>query len=137
MSKKELSLKERRALEAHLEICPDCAAFRDFRESLRAVREKEPAPKLESRRVEEVRLRCHAELRRQTVRQRTGVPRPIWGAFGILTVITLGFFVPQIKEFFAAGEFTPEVGLLLVIILQNTVMLFFAPVIMRRRQIGR
>jgi len=135
-SEREWSLEERRVLEAHLETCPDCAAFRDFREGLRAAREKAPAPELNADLAEKVRLRCHAELAPKAVRRPAGVPWSIWAAFGILTVITLGFFIPQIQEFFATSEFTPTIGLLLVIILQNAVMLFFTPVIMRRQRIG-
>jgi anti-sigma factor RsiW len=135
-SEKERSPEERRALESHLETCPDCAAFRDFRESLRVAREMASAPALEPELAEKVRLRCHAELAQKSSRKPAGVPWSIWAAFGLLTVITLGFFIPQIMDFFATKEFTPAMGLLLAILLQNAVMLFFAPVIMRRQHIG-
>jgi hypothetical protein len=129
--------EEQRTLEAHLESCPDCVAFRDFREGLRVAREKAPVPELDAGLAEKVRLRCHAELDTKAVRRSAGVPRSIWAAFCILTVITVGFFIPQIQEFFTTKEFTPAIGLLLIIILQNAVMLFFAPVIMRRQSIDR
>lgn len=132
---KEWSPDELRALEAHLEWCQDCAAFRDFRVNLLYVLEKTPAPHLDTGLVEKVRLRCHAELDMKAVRGRARVPWSILTAFGILTVITLGFFIPQILDFFSTKEFTPEMGLLLAILLQNTVMLFFAPVIMRRQRV--
>ncbi len=135
-SKNERSPEERCSLEAHLETCPHCAAFRDFRTNLRSAWEKAAAPHLDAGLVEKVRLRCHAELGRRALRQRPGVPWPILMAFGILTVITLGFFIPQIQEFFSTSEFTPALWLLLVVILQNAVMLFFAPVIMRRERVG-
>lgn len=136
-SGQEWKPEERRFLEAHLETCPRCAAFKDFREGLQAVLARAPSPELEPRRVEEIRLLSHAELGRQALRRRAGVPWPIWAAFGVLTMITLGFFIPQIQEFFASRKFTPEVGILLAVILQNAAMLFFAPVIMRRQRIGR
>jgi hypothetical protein len=136
-SEKEWTLEEKRTLEAHLESCPDCAAFRDFREDLRVAREKAPAPELDAELVEKVRRRCHAELVQKSSGRPAGVPLSIWVAFGILTVITLGFFIPQIQEFFATKEFTPAMGFLLAILLQNAVMLFFAPIIMRRHRIDQ
>ncbi|MDH4272668.1 MAG: zf-HC2 domain-containing protein [Candidatus Aminicenantes bacterium] len=136
-SEGEWTLEEQRVLEAHLESCPDCAAFRDFREGLRVAQEKAPVPELDADLAEKVRLRCHAELDTKAARRPAGVPWSIWAAFGILIVITVGFFIPQIQEFFTTKEFTPAIGLLLVIILQNAVMLFFAPVVMRRQRIDR
>jgi anti-sigma factor RsiW len=135
-SEKEWKPEERRVLESHLKTCPDCAAFKDFREGVRAVLARASAPQMEPRRAEEVRLRSHAELRRQAIRRRAEVPWPIWTALGVLTMITLGFFIPQIQEFFATREFTPAVGFLSVIVLQNAVILFFAPVIMRNQSVG-
>ncbi|MGB7295782.1 MAG: zf-HC2 domain-containing protein [Candidatus Aminicenantales bacterium] len=134
-SEREWSLEERRVLEAHLKTCPECAAFRDFWESVRAARGKASTSELSAELAEKVRLRCHAELGRKSPSRPAGVPWPIWTAFGVLTVITIGFFIPQIQEFFTTREFTPSVGLLLIVILQNAVMLFFAPVVMRHRRI--
>lgn len=136
-SERERSLEERRVLEAHLEGCPDCAAFRDFREGLWVAREKAPVPELDADQAENVRLRCHAELAQKSSIPLAGVPWSIWAAFGILTVITLGFFIPQTLDFFSTKEFTPAMVLLLAILLQNAVMLFFAPVVIRRRRIDQ
>jgi anti-sigma factor RsiW len=136
-SEGEWTPEEQRTLEAHLKSCPDCAAFRDFRANLRSALEKTPAPDLDAELVEKVRRRCHGELLQKSSGRPTGVPLSIWAAFGILTVITLGFFIPQIQEFFATKEFTPAMGVLLAILLQNAVMLFFAPVIMRRHRIDQ
>jgi hypothetical protein len=134
-SGREWTLEEQRILEAHLKSCPGCGAFRDFVTCLRTAREKTPAPDLDTDLVEKVRRRCHAELAQKSPGRPAGVPLSIWVAFGILTVITLGFFIPQILDFFAAKEFTPAMGWLLAILLQNAVVLFFAPVIMRRHRI--
>jgi anti-sigma factor RsiW len=136
-SEREWSLEERRVLEAHLEICPACAAFRKFRANLRSSWQKAPAADPAAELVEEVRRRCYAELLLKSPGRPARVPWSIWGAFGILTVITLGFFIPQIQEFFATKEFTPAMGFLSAILLQNAVTLFFAPVIMRRQRMDR
>jgi anti-sigma factor RsiW len=135
-TEEERSSEQRPALESHLETCPACSAFRDFRNTLRSALENTTAPDLDADLAERVRLRCHAGLAQESSRKQAGVPWSIWAAFGVLTVITLGFFIPQITEFFATREFTAEIGLLLFIILQNAVMLFFAPIIMRRQGAG-
>jgi hypothetical protein len=136
-SEREWSLEERRVLEAHLENCPVCAAFRDFRANLRSSWQKAPAANPDAELVEKVRRRCYAELLQKSPGRPPRVPWSIWAAFGILTVITLGFFIPQIQEFFTTKEFTPAMGYLSAILLQNAVMLFFAPVIMRRQRMDR
>lgn len=136
-SEREWSRGTRRALEAHLDSCPDCAAFRDFRVGLRSAREKMSVPEPGAELVERVRRRCQAELFQKPSDRPATVPWSIWVAFAVLTVITLGFFIPQIQEFFATQEFTPAIGLMLLVLLQNAVMLFFAPVIMRRQRLGR
>lgn len=135
-NEKERAPEERRSLQAHLETCSQCAAFKDFRAGLRSVWENAPAPDLAPEFIEKVRRRCHDELVQGPSRPAAGVPWPIWAAFGVLTVITLGFFIPQILDFFSSREFTPALAWLLIILMQNAVMLFFAPVIMRHSRIG-
>ncbi len=125
----------RRALEAHLDSCPECAAFREFREGLRSALEGAPVPRLDPELAGKIRALCHSELNRTSSRHTTAIPWPIWVAFGVLTIITLVFFIPQIFDFFSTKEFTPAMGLLVAILLQNAGMLFFAPVIMRRQRI--
>lgn len=134
-SEKERAPKQRLALKTHLESCPDCAAFQDFRVKLRSAWKEAPVSQLDPGLVERTRALCHSELTQASARRSAPVPWSIWAAFGILTVITLGFFIPQILDFFVTKEFTPAMGLLLAILLQNAGMLFFAPVIMRRHRI--
>ena len=128
--------EERRALEAHLDSCPECAAFRDFRKSLKSAFEGGSVPRLAPGLAEKVRALCHSELGPRPAQREADIPWAIWAAFGILTVITLGFLIPQILDFFSTKEFTPAMGLLLAILLQNAVTLFFAPVIMRSHRVG-
>jgi hypothetical protein len=135
-SEREMTREEKRLLSNHLESCPDCTAFRAFRAGLRSSWTDVPAPDLEGDLVEKVRRRCHDELRIMSPLHSAVVPLSIWVAFGVLTVITLGFFIPQVLDLFATKEFTPALGFTLVILLQNAVMLFFAPVIMRHGRVG-
>ena len=132
---REMTREEKRLLADHLESCPDCAAFRAFRAGLRSSWTDAPAPDLDGALAEKVRHRCHDELRKKSPVRSAVVPLSIWVAFGVLTVITLGFFIPQVLDLFATKEFTPALGFTLVILLQNAVMLFFAPVIMRHGRI--
>lgn len=133
---KERTPEEQLALETHLESCPGCAAFRDFRVRFRSAWKEATVPQLDPDLVEKTRALCHSELIQTSARHSAAVPWSIWAAFGILTVITLGFFIPQVLDFFVTKELTPTMGLLLAILLQNAGMLFFAPVIMRRHRIA-
>jgi anti-sigma factor RsiW len=142
---RELSQEERRSIEQHLDQCAACGSFRDLWEDLQASFQKAPAPGLPSGLEERVRLACHEELssrlQRRTRRARSttsaAVPWPIWAALAVLTVLTAVFLVPGIEEFLQNQKATLEAVLVLGLILQNALMLFFAPVIIRRRRVSR
>ncbi len=137
----KLSPEERLTMERHLAQCPACAEFRDSWEDLHLSLEKAPAPPLPPELEQRVRLACHEELgTRPTRRPRprraaaaVRVPWPIWVALAVLTVLTAAFLVPGVEGFLRDQKFTLEAVLVLGIILQNALMLFFAPVILNKQ----
>jgi anti-sigma factor RsiW len=141
---RKLGTEEWLVLEQHLAQCPACARFRDSWEDLHLFLQKD-VPPLPPELERKVRLACHEELsagsvqRARSGRARAGihVPWPIWVVLAVLTVLTAAFLVPGIEGFLRDQKFTLEAVLVLGIILQNALMLFFAPVILRRRQPSR
>jgi len=144
-SERELVREERRALEEHLETCPDCAAFRDFLGGLRSSLRDAPGPALSVGLSDSVRLRCRAELdaglpprlRPAPSKQPAGVPWPILAALLVLTGLTIVFLIPGLEEFRQSQKLTLGTALVLLVILQNALMLFAAPLLMRRGRLSQ
>jgi hypothetical protein len=142
-SERELLREEWLALEEHLESCPACAAFQSFRRDLRSCIQEESKPGLTSELSDQVRLRCRAELDslsragRDSETLPASVPWLILAALLILTGLTLTFFIPTVGEFFETQKVTVETVLVFVVVLQNALMLFFAPLLMRRDRLSR
>jgi len=142
---RELLRDERLALETHLETCPGCSAFRSFRRDLRRQLREAPGPALSGALSDSVRLRCRAELdsltrtraRRDFGKRSAAVPWPIWAAFLVLTGLTLLFLIPGLEEFKQSQKLTLGTVLGLLVIFQNFLMLFFAPLLMRRGRLSQ
>jgi hypothetical protein len=128
-----LEVEERVAFDGHLKHCSECASFKDFRKGLRFSIENVPAQRLPSELDNKVRLICHAELRRKS----SGVPWMIWAALAVLLLLTIDFLIPRIEKFWQDQKITLETSLVLVLLLQNSLMLFFAPVIMRGKPVSQ
>jgi hypothetical protein len=141
---RELLREERLALEEHLKSCAQCAAFRGFQGDLKSCLRDAARPPLPAELSDNVRLRCHAELDslspvragQDSERRPAAVPWPILAALLILTGLTIVFLIPAIEEFHQAQKVTIETVLVFMVVLQNALMLFFAPVLMRRGRLS-
>jgi hypothetical protein len=137
---RELLREERAALEKHLESCAQCAAFRDFWKDLRSGLPEAAGPALRAGLSESVRLRCHAELDslssaragEEAEKRPAAAPWPILAALLLLTGLTMAFLIPTIEKFSQAQKVTIEMVLVVMVVLQNALMLLFAPVLLRR-----
>lgn len=142
---RELLREECLALEEHLETCTDCAAFRSFWGGLRSRLKEATGPAISAELSDSVRLRCRAELepalpsRPKPVPSKgpAGVPWPIWGALLVLTGLTLCFLIPGLEEFRQSQKLTFGTVIVLLVILQNALMLFAAPLLMRRGRLSQ
>lgn len=143
---RDLSREERLALEKHQETCPGCAAFRGFWGGLRSRLREATGPALSVELSDSVRLRCRAELKPALSSRRlrpapskppARVPWPIWAALAVLTGLTLCFLIPGLAGFRQSQKLTLETALVLLVILQNALMLFFAPLLMRRGRLSQ
>jgi anti-sigma factor RsiW len=140
LGERELIPEERRALEEHLERCPECASFRTFWQGLRTELREDAGPAaLSSELSERVRLRCRAELdSRPWGRGGKGfrthpaaVPWPIYSALLVLLGLTLLFLIPGLGQLRQTQKLTLGAAFGLLIILQNALMLFFTPLLLR------
>lgn len=138
---RELLRKERTALDEHLESCSKCARFKEFWESLqKAGLGKSPCPEFSAGLAERTRLRCRSEM--DVLSRRPGIPEsgsrpqaapwPVLAALLVLTGLTVIFFIPAVGTFFKTQKVTIETVLVFFLVLQNAVMLLFAPVLLRR-----
>jgi anti-sigma factor RsiW len=139
-SERKLSEEENKTVQEHLDTCPACAAFQKSVEDIQDTVKNLPFPSLSSDLEVRTREICHAEIRSReafirarSIRiQRPSIPVLVWGALFVITVLTIAFVVPQIKDLRLdqSMTFANIVGLTLV--LQNAVMLILTPLIMRR-----
>jgi hypothetical protein len=139
-SERKLSQEERRAIEQHVNQCAECARFRDDLKNIQASIKKIPAltpPEKLERRTSAL---CHAELssrlasEKQLVSQTQPSPIPwvIWIALIALIVLTAFLLFSLFKDIRMNQPLSFESIFVLCLILQNAVMLFFAPVIIRK-----
>jgi hypothetical protein len=139
---RELTGKEKDLLERHLARCAACASFGGFLGELEFIGQDVQGPALPSELEKRVRLACHEELgsrvqgrkRRSRSVPSAGVPWAIWAALAALIILTLCFLIPGIEAFRQEQKITLEGVLALLLVFQNALMLFFTPVIMRRRR---
>jgi anti-sigma factor RsiW len=137
---RELTPEERAAVEAHQAQCAKCASFGAFWRGLHAGFGKAPGPRLPAELAERIRRAAHAEILlgpggragRARAEARPAVPGFIWAAFAAITVLTLGFLIPEVQDFIENQKLTLGTALVLIILLQNTLTLLFAPVVLRR-----
>lgn len=137
-----LGPEERAKVDAHLADCARCSDWRELWGALRERIPKMPKPELPSGLAERVRLAAHAEILSQSRGEallarkgtRPAVPGFIWAAFAAVTVLTLGFFIPGVQDFVENQKLTLGTALVLLLIVQNTLTLLFAPVVLRRER---
>jgi len=139
-SERELSRQERLAIKEHTAQCSACTRFQDDWERIRRYLKKMPTPVLPSDLDEQTRLMCRTEkeslwsANKQPLlqtRSSVAVPKLILAALIFLTVLTVIIVVPQLEEL-KLDEIMPfSTVIALTIILQNAVMLFFTPILIR------
>jgi len=139
-SERKLSQQEQRTLDQHVNQCAECARFQDDLKNIQVSIKKIPAltpPEKLERRTSAL---CHAELNsrpaseKQLVSQTRPSPVPwvIWVALISLIVLTAFLFGSLFKDIGLNQPLSFESIFVLCLMLQNAVMLFFAPVIIRK-----
>lgn len=139
VSGREKTPAEWRALETHLQACPRCRRFesdlRSIRNGLRDESCPEPPEALASR----TRQSCLAELaslKRQTVK-RADPPAIVTVVIVLLVVLTAACLTIALQGVDPGQPVPLEARAALLIIIQNIMILFFAPVLLRRTRFAR
>ncbi len=139
-SEEELSPEESKAVAQHLEHCAHCARLRDDLEKIRLGIITMPKPMLPSDLAQKTRERCLDEMRLQPAPSKRvfsrlssyAVPIYVWAALIPLVILTVLLVAPVIKEIRLGESLAFESAAALTLLIQNAVMLFFAPILIRK-----
>jgi len=141
-SDEDLSSEELSAIEKHIVHCALCARFRDDLEKIRMGVKTMPQPVLPPDLAQKTRLRCQAEMSQQPAAASKiarlipsdSIPKYVWAALLPLILLTVFVIAPTLKEIRLDQTLTFASVVAFTIIIQNAVMLLFAPILIRRRR---
>ena len=138
-SDEELSPQEVKVVEEHLTECVQCAQLRDDLEKIWMDMKAMPKPVLPRELAEKTRERCYAELKKQFEARKSALLAPpgpipiyVWAVLIALTALTMFITIPVISEIKLDESLTFKSAAVLTLIIQNAVMLFFAPILIRK-----
>ncbi len=141
-SDEDLSSEELSAIEKHITHCALCACFRDDLEKIRMGVKTMPQPVLPPDLAQKTRLRCQAEMSRRPAAATKiaklippdPIPKYVWAVLLPLILLTVFVIAPTLKEIRLDQTLTFASVVAFTIIIQNAVMLLFAPILIRRRR---
>jgi len=141
-SDEDLSLEELSAIEEHVGHCALCARFQDDLEKIRIGVKTMPQPVLPPYLAQKTRRRCQAEISQQPAAATKiaklipsdPIPKYVWAVLLPLILLTVFVLAPTLKEIRLDQTLTFASAAALTIIIQNAVMLLFAPILIRRRR---
>jgi len=141
-SDEDLSLEELGTIEKHVAHCALCARFRDELEKIRMGVKTIPQPILLPDLAQKTRLKCQAEISQQPATATKiaklipsdPIPKYVWAALLPLILLTVFVLAPTLKGVRLDQTLTFASAAALTIIIQNAVMLLFAPILIRRRR---
>lgn len=139
-SESKLSQEERLALEQHISRCAACARFQEDLKNIRIRLKSSHLPGPSAELAEKTRLMCHAEMSSkhamdsQLIPQslRPSIPRFIWAALISLTVLTAILLIPLFRHLSLDQTLSFKATAGFALMMQNIVMLIFAPIVLRR-----
>ncbi|HDT11928.1 MAG TPA: hypothetical protein ENN58_04240 [bacterium] len=138
-SERDLTDGEQLRLQEHCSQCNDCAHFKESLEEIRFSLKHTAPPSLSSDLDKKTKHLFMLEIDRkkfspgkEEIPFRPPVPIYIWAAVALLTLLTSLLLFPELMTLNSDQPISLRTIALLTVILQNTVMLFFTPLIIRR-----
>lgn len=140
-SERDLTAEEQLKLKKHCSLCENCSRLKENIEEIRFSLKQSDPPELPSSLDKKTQQLCNDEINRKKLllqhKQRSfwaPVPGYIWAAFILLTIMTSFLLFPELKNLNSDKPLSLWTIFMLTIILQNAVMLFLSPVIIRRHK---
>jgi len=140
-TERDLTDSEQMRLKHHCCQCENCSRFKENSEEIRYYLKRYDPPALPADLDKHTKHLCQDEKRRKKEISRYGqsplrpqVPGYIWAVFALLTILTSFTLFSGLKTLNTDQPLSLGTVLMLTIILQNAVMLFLAPVIIRTKR---
>lgn len=141
----DLSADDLAMVEQHVSRCVRCAATKQTLEHVRLGLSETGMPEPSSDLIEKTRMACHQQLRTQPSHigrvsnesQSELIPKPVWAAVIGLIVFTWIGVVYLLKDFTWDQKLSFQSIIGLTLMMQNAIMLFFAPLLIRQCRTSR
>ncbi len=127
---KNLSEEELLIIKEHTQQCAKCTFFQSEYKNLRLSLKNNPAPSLPEKLDRSTYEMCRKALNVQK-KSATPIPPLIWGVLAILIAISVIMFVPLFKDLRLNEPLSSQALFVLTFLIQNTVMLFFTPILIK------
>ena len=118
-------------VRAHLEHCPQCRRLAEDLQKLRRKAASLAAISAPEATAGSVLRRCRLELRTGIQPLPARVPVWVQACAGLLLVLTILWVYPVLEDFMKEESVNYSTGLVIALLVQNTIMLLFAPLIIR------
>jgi anti-sigma factor RsiW len=139
-SEEDLSSDELSEIEKHVSECSQCARFQEELQKIRLCIQETPSLKPPADLAKKTQLMCHARINTLPLQaKRNGaqallarIPQPMWVALFSLIGLTLMWIFSLLEDFKLNQPFSFQTMAILFLVIQNAVMLFFAPILIRK-----
>lgn len=140
-TERDLTDTEQLRLKQHCSRCESCSHFKENIEEIHFSLKRSDPPALPADLDKHTKDLCLDEMNRKKERSRyeqrplrPQVPGYIWAVFALLTILTSFLLFSGLKTINADQPLSLGTIFMLTVILQNTVMLFLSPLIIRKNR---
>ena len=127
-------------VEEHLAQCAECSRFEEDLKTIRLVIKESKAPAPSEGFFRRTKLICHAALKMPDSAENgllgrikgPSIPVYIWSVFALLIALTVIVILPFLKELASGKPLSWQAVVTLSLMIQNAVMLFFSPILIRK-----
>lgn len=127
-------------IEEHVAQCAKCARFEEELKKIRLVIKKTKTPAPSEDVFRRTQLMCHAAIKMSRSAESgflgrikaASIPAYIWLVFALLIVLTVIVILPFLKEWASDEPLSLQAVVTLSLMIQNAVMLFLSPILIRK-----